>query len=146
MSYILQIAALQPPFDIGSDANSRAQLSCNYLCLQYQVTSNILTSISSIITTALSASISSSNILLGTRPVIPPPSSSAISNPSTDGPYVRIIASGGYSTLLGRGGNTASRGERPSIQVIVSSLDGQLASTIADSIFRLLDGKRHTVV
>lgn len=146
MSYILQITSLQPPFDIGSDSNSRTQFSCNYLCLQYQVTSNILSSISSIITAHLSASISSSNILLGTRPVIPPPTSSAISNSSSDGPYVRIIASGGYATITGRGDNTSSRGERPSVQVIVSSLDGQKASTVADSIFRLLDGKRHTVV
>lgn len=144
MSYLLQISAIQPPFSIDEDDNNRVMISCNYTTLKYNPNTNILSDISAIIVT--SAIVPSTRILLGSRPVAPPPTSSAIANPSLDAPLVRIIQSGGYPTLTARGGSSASRGERPSIQVIVFSLSSQLASSVADSIFRLLDGKRHTIV
>lgn len=143
MGKILQISAVQPPFDIGPDPNRRIQYSANFDLNQL-----LETPIEEIISGILSAaplSIPSSRILLGTGTTAPTLTQSHIDNPSTDGPYIRVMSSGGYSSSFARGevANTSHRQDRPSVQIIVFSLDSALAATTAMSIWKTLNGARN---
>lgn len=143
MSYYLQIVAIQTPFDIGVDKNVRIQYSCNYSIERYNSNTLLESDISRLIYTSTSPVIvPQSRITLGTKTILPPPTAAASTNPSLDGPFVRIISTGGYKSNISR---SNVRAEYPSVQVIVASLDTQLAATAAWNIYRLLDGKRHTI-
>lgn len=139
MPYFLQILAIQTPFDIGTDKNDRTQFSCNYDVLVYNSNSD---SLLSSFADLLSGVVSSSNLALGIRPVFPLPTAGAAAGSEVDGPFVRIIPTAGYSTIQGR---TGERGERPSFQVIVASIDSEVADSKAWEIYRLLDGMRQQV-
>lgn len=141
MSFYLQLLAIQSPFSIGKDVNDREMYSCNYEAERYN--SNTLTEsdIAALISAEIPVIVSSSKIVLGMRPVLPPPTSAQASGSAVDGPWVRIISTGGMRSEINR---SAIRAERPSVQVIVASLDTKLAAEKAWAIYRLLDGKRHT--
>lgn len=143
MGKILQISAVQTPFDIGPDPNGRIQYSVNF-----DLTQLLESPIEEIISGILSAaplSIPSTRILLGTGTTAPTLTQSQIDNPSTDGPYIRVMSSGGYSSTFARGevANTSRRQDRPSIQIIVLSLDSALAAATAMSIWKTLNGVKH---
>jgi hypothetical protein len=141
MSFYLQFLAVQTPFSIGKDQNQREMFSCNYQAERYDSNTLIETDIAALISTATSPSIvASSKISLGMRPVLPLPTAGQNNGTETDGPWVRIISSGGVASDINRSG---VRAERPSVQIIVASLDTALAATVAWKIYRLLDGKRH---
>lgn len=141
MTYILNISAAQQPFDLGTDNNNRHVFSCNFDCVSLGPDGQIESDFSALLSTPFSGAI----FLLGAKVTIPPPTHAAIADTSTDGPFIRIISTGGTATELGRGGNT-TRIEHPSVQILVSSLDSELASTTATSIWRLLDGLCHSTV
>lgn len=138
MSYYLQLRAVQSPFPIGADKNNRELISCNYDTERYGADTLLESDIASLISGALL--VSGSKIYLGMKPVLPLPTAAASAGTEPDGPFVRIIASGGYQSDINR---SAVRAEKPSCQVIVASLNAQLASQKAQEIYRLLDGKRH---
>lgn len=139
MPYFLQIFAIQAPFDIGLDKNDRTQISCNYDVLVYNSDSD---SLLSSFADLLSDLVSSSDIALGIRPIFPLPTAGAAAGTEADGPFVRVISTAGYQTIEGR---TGERGERPSFQVIVASIDSEVADSKAWEIYRLLDGMRQQV-
>lgn len=148
MSFYLQLRGIQTPFSIGMDKNLREMYSCNYEGERYNPTSNSLIEhdLATLISAAsiLPYSILATNLLQGTHQIalgmraslpVPPAGSTIV-----DGPWGRIISTGGMMSDINRSG---VRAERPSVQIIVASLDTQLAATKAWAIYRLLDGKRH---
>lgn len=141
LSFYLQLLGVQTPFSIGKDDNTREMYSCNYQAERYNSNTFIESDISTLISAATSPSIvASSKIFLGMRPVLPLPTAGQQAGTETDGPWVRVISSGGMMSDINRSG---VRAERPSVQVIVASLDTALAAQKAWEIYRLLDGKRH---
>lgn len=141
MSYFLHIYAVQPPFDIGVDDNDRVTYSCNYDTLVYTPNGPIEKKIADIIVAAGIAT--QAKCLKGSRPITPPPTSGAIQGTETDGPWIRIVATGGYRTEISR---SAERGEKPSFQVLTYSVDSDTASTAALQVYRLLDGLQQRTV
>ena len=96
--------------------------------------------IATLISTASPSIVSSSKIVLGMRPVLPLPTAGQNAGTEVDGPWVRVISTGGMQSNISRSGG---RAEYPSVQIIVASLDTALAAAKAWAIYRLLDGKRH---
>ena len=140
---ILRISAVQTPFDIGPDPNGRTQYSANF-----DLTQLLESPVEEIIGSILSAaplSISFTKILLGTASKNPLLTQTHQDNPATDGPYVRVMSSGGYSSTLARGeaAGTSRRIDRPSVQLIIFSLDSVLAARDAMNIWKALNGARH---
>lgn len=140
MSFYLQLRGIQTPFSIGSDANKREMYSCNYQMERYNSSTLAEVDIATLISTASPTIVSSSKIVLGMRPVLPLPTSGQNAGTEVDGPWVRVISTGGMQSNISRSGG---RAEYPSVQIIVASLDTALAATKAWAIYRLLDGKRH---
>lgn len=140
MSFYLQLRGIQTPFSFGKDQSSREMYSCNYQAERYNSSTLIEVDIYTLISTASPTIVTSSKIVLGMRPVLPLPTAGQSAGTETDGPWVRVISTGGMMSDINRSG---VRAERPSVQVIVASLDTALAATKAWEIYRLLDGKRH---
>lgn len=143
MGTLLSIVATQSPFDIGSDSGGRTQYSVNF-----ELTNLLEDPVETIMSSILSSaplSISSASILLGTAPVDPPITQAGRENPTTDGPYVRVLATGGYGSTIARGEGAGSihRLDRPSVQLLISSLDSATAATTAMDIWTVLNGARH---
>jgi hypothetical protein len=143
MSTVFKIFAVQTPFDTGPDPNGRTRYSVNF-----DLTQLLESPVEEIIGGILSAaplSIPAARVLLGTRAENPPLTQSHIDNPATDGPYVRVLSSGGYSSMFARGevAGTLRRLDRPSVQMIIFSLDSSLAATTAMNIWERLNGARH---
>lgn len=141
---ILQISAVQAPFDIGTDANGRAQYSVNFDLTQQVLDSPIEEIIGGIISAA-PLSIPAANVMLGTSGTAPLLTQAHRNDPSTDGPYVRVMSTGGISSTFARGevANTTRRLDRPSVQLIIFSLDSATAAATAMSIWKALNGARH---
>lgn len=140
---ILQISAVQSPFDIGPDPNGRIRYSFNF-----DLTSLLESPIEEIVGGILSVaplSIPSARILLGTSPTAPLLTQSHRDDPTTDGPYVRVMSSGGYASSFARGevANTSRRLDRPSVQLIVFSLDSASAADTAMNIWKTLNGAKN---
>lgn len=140
MSFYLQLRGIQTPFSIGKDQNQREMYSCNYQAERYNSSSLAEVDIATLISTASPSIVSSSKIVLGMRPVLSLPTAGQNAGNEVDGPWVRIISTGGVQSNISRSGG---RAEYPSVQIIVASLDTALAATKAWAIYRLLDGKRH---
>lgn len=140
---ILQISAVQTPFDIGSDPNGRTQYSVNFDLSQ--ILESPIEEIIGGILSAAPLSISATRILLGTAKVAPLLTQTHHDDPTTDGPYVRVMSSGGYSSTLARGevANTHRRLDRPSVQLIIFSLDSSSAANTAMTIWKTLNGAKH---
>jgi hypothetical protein len=143
MGTLLSIVATQSPIDIGPDSGGRTQYSVNF-----ELTNLLEDPVELIISNILSAppiSIPSSNILLGSSPVDPLITQAARENPITDGPYVRVLSTGGYGSTIarGEGANSSRRLDRPSVQLLISSLDSATAASTAISIWTALNGARH---
>lgn len=128
------------------DKNNREMYSCNYEGERYNPTGLIEHDIAVLISAAsiLPYSLLATNLLqnvhqiaLGMRASLPTPTAGST---ITDGPWGRIISTGGMMSNISRSGG---RAERPGVQIIVASLDTALAATKAWAIYRLLDGKRH---
>lgn len=146
LSFYLQLRGIQTPFSIGMDKNQREMYSCNYEGERYGGNSLVEHDLATLISAAsiLPYNILATNLLqgvhqitLGMRASLPVPTSVST---SADGPWGRIISTGGTQSNISRSGG---RAERPGIQIIVASIDTQLAATKAWAIYRLLDGKRH---
>lgn len=140
MSFYLQLRGIQTPFSIGKDQNQREMYSCNYQAERYNSSSLAEVDIAILISTATPSIVTSSKIVLGMRPVLPLPTAGQNAGNEVDGPWVRIISTGGIQSNISRSGG---RAEYPSVQIIVASLDTALAASKAWAIYRLLDGKRH---
>lgn len=140
MSFYLQLRGIQTPFTIGKDANAREMYSCNYQAERYNSSTLTEIDIATMISTASPSIVSSSKIVLGMRPVLPPPTAGQANGTEADGPWVRVLSTGGMQSNINR---SNVRAEYPSVQIIVASLDTALAAAKAWAIYRLLDGKRH---
>lgn len=140
MSFYLQLIGIQTPFSIGLDGNKREMYSCNYQAERYNSSTLIEVDIATLISTASPSIVTSAKIVLGMRPVLPLPTAGQANGSEVDGPWVRVISTGGMQSNINRSGG---RAEYPSVQIIVASLDTALAATKAWAIYRLLDGKRH---
>src|SRR5688572_4337827 len=106
MGTLLSIVAVQSPFDIGPDSGGRTQYSVNF-----ELTNLLEDPIETIMSNILSAaplSIPSASILLGTAPVDPLVTQAGRENPTTDGPFVRVLATGGYGSTIARGEGAGS--------------------------------------
>lgn len=140
MSFYLQLRGIQTPFSIGTDTNKREMYSCNYQAERYSANTLIEIDIATLISAASPTIVSSSKIVLGMRPVLPLPTAGQNAGTEIDGPWVRVISTGGMQSDINR---SNVRAEYPSVQIIVASLDTALAAAKAWEIYRLLDGKRH---
>lgn len=140
---ILQMSAVQTPFDIGSDPNGRTQYSVNFDLSQ--LLESPIEEIVGGILSAAPLSIPAVQIFLGTASTAPLPTEANRDDPTTDGPYVRVMSSGGYGSTFARGevANTIHRLDRPSVQLIIFSLDSSSASITAMDIWKTLNGAKH---
>lgn len=140
MSYYLEILAVQQPFPIGLDSNSRVMFSCNFdFCATYPLT----TFETDIVTILTNASISLSlynpttnptgNIFIGPGAIFPTEYDLCVS----------IIKTGGVSPYETHNGG---KYVRPSVQIITRSMSYVTARDKAESIFNVLDGKRNLTV
>lgn len=140
MSFYLQLRGIQTPFSIGKDANAREMYSCNYQAERYNSSTLTEVDIATLISAASPSIVTAAKIVLGMRPVLPLPTAGQANGSEVDGPWVRVISTGGMQSNISRSGG---RAEYPSVQIIVAALDTALAATKAWAIYRLLDGKRH---
>lgn len=127
---ILELDAVQSPFNIGLDSSSRDMFSCNYslsvIGSDVNVTDEIIAKI------LLTANIAvTGNIFIGASVNIPQ---------NTDGPYISINLTSGFSPLLTHNDNTIYR---PSIQIITRAKPYRIARNKAMDVFKCLSGVRN---
>jgi len=122
---IISSSALQPPFDIGKQGDVQV-FSCNY---RFQIKAldipNLLDSISDLITSE--SAIEEDSIFLG---------GSSQTIPSTEGPFILLVPTGGFNSSKAHKGIVISR---PTVQVLTYSTDYSIAKSSAEIVYQVLD-------
>jgi hypothetical protein len=132
-SRYLSIRAVQHPFDIGPDNNSRPQVSCNYEVTGAAPISNLAEEVMGLIVAA-GLGIIGTTIFKGRAAIIPT---------TGDGPFTQIIVTSGYEPFQTHNND---RYERPTFQVVVRAKTYTAAETRALAVYRLLDGQHNVTV
>lgn len=131
MTRYLSILSIQRPFPIGVDLNNRNEFSCNYLMVAAATVSDFEGEISKYISD--NGLGNTSSILIGRK----------VSTPTGDGPFIRLIDTGGISPLET---HNRDKYERLSMQIVVIAASYVTGRELALSIWRLLDGKFNLIL
>ena len=137
MSLYLYIDASQEPFRIGPDENNRTQWSVNFLAKIQGASDEIELEIAKKIEDD-GYGTRNTDIFVGTRKKLP----------NGDGPYTRIIQTGGLSRLRTHGSDTdtSKAYARPGLQIVVTGDDPAATRQRIVNITNSLDGITNTTL
>lgn len=128
----LEINALQSPFSIGNDQSARAMLSFNVLCMHASAPGAFEEEICKLIQNAGLATLGT-DMFYGSLAQLP----------TTAGPFVSVIATGGLFPLQTHNNNNFSR---PSAQIITRASSYVTARNKANAIHAVLNGKHNVTI
>jgi hypothetical protein len=132
MSYFMEIIAIQPPIDIGVDANNRSIFSTNYRTAASMVTGvielELIKYLQSLNVCTLRVGLTG-DTLYGSKAIIP----------SGDGPWILIKLTGGYGPDFTHSDEVQSN---ITFQVSLWAKSQDVASAKSWQIYQLLNGKR----
>lgn len=128
----LEINALQSPFSIGNDTSNRAMLSFNVLCVHASAPGTFEEEICKLIQNAGLATLGT-DMFYGSLAQIP----------TTAGPFVSVIATGGMPPLQTHNNDNFSR---PSAQIITRASGYVTARNKANAIHAALNGKHNVTI
>ncbi len=129
MTQYIEIAAVQSPFDIGSDDNKRMMFSCNYDAMAVAPVTDWERELAKILSDA-SLGILGTDIFIGTESILPK---------TGDGPFITIIDTGG-SEPESIHNQAAMTYEHLSAQIVVRAKNYDPAKDRALAVWRELDG------
>lgn len=132
MSFFMEIVAVQPPIDIGVDANNRSMFSTNYRTAASQVSDKIELEIISYLQSVGACTLRVGVVgdtLYGSKALIP----------SGDGPFNLIKLTGGYAPRFAHSGEHEVN---ITFQVGVWAKSQDVASAKSWQIYNALNGKR----
>lgn len=140
MSRYVEILAIQRPFPFNSDENRRVMFSVNFRALAAAPVEQWDEEIVKVLIDAGAST--------GLRHPTTNPTGDAFSGPtailpSTAGPFISLIDTGGTAPLET---HNSDRYERLSVQIVVRALDYKAARTRALAVWRALDGLRNQTV
>lgn len=128
----LEILSVGNPIDLGVDTNNRTKFSLNFETMCAADSDSLEAEMASLIQDASLGTLGT-DMWYGQKAVLP----------TGDGPYMRVVATGGPHSLETHDG---SEYERPTFQVTVTGTSYNTTRTRAYAIWRTLKGVRNTTV
>lgn len=133
MSRYLEILSVQSPFVIGTDTNDRTLYSVNFNMTVAAPTVKFEEEIGRLLFDNSLGGVFNTDTFIGSPSTLP----------STPGPLINLIDTGGTSPLETHDG---SKYERRSMQIVIRATNRAAARTRAMAIWRLLDGQRDITI
>lgn len=139
MSRFLEIATLNPPYDLGLDPGGRAKVQFNIMALKTKSTT-FEEELAKILTTAAPATFifnaPGGNVFCSTGAKIPTPG---------DGPYLSIVSTGGTQGRRIQSVN-GTEYEQPTALIVARATDYVVARAMARAAYDALDVVRNQTV